>query len=343
MSFDITLHPSGERFAAEEGESVLDAALRAGLNLPHSCRGGSCRSCQARLLSGEVAYPNGLPRALSAEDSSSGQALLCQARARSDLTVEARRMETPGNIQIRRLPCRVQRLERFSHDVMGLFLKLPGFEPFEFLAGQYLDILLRGGGRRSFSIASPPHDSQLLELHVRRVPGGAFTERVFDDMAERTLLRFEGPLGQFFLREDSERPILMMAGGTGYAPLKSMLRHAFHVGIARPIHLYWGVRSRRDLYDAERLARWVARRDSFAFTPVLSEPLAADDWRGRRGLVHRVLLEDEPDLSAMDVYMAGPPPMIESARQDFATAGLAPAHLFFDSFEYGAASQKTGG
>jgi CDP-4-dehydro-6-deoxyglucose reductase len=286
------------------------------------------------VIRGSVCYPHGTPPALSDADAERGLALLCQARALSDLTLEVRPLDIPDNVRIRRLPCRVERLRRLCHDVTCVHLKLPAFEPFEYMAGQYVDILLPDGRRRSFSIASPPHDSALLELHIRRVPGGAFSVRVADEMVERTLLRIEGPLGQFFLRETSERPILMMAGGTGYAPLKSMIRNAFHTKTDRPIHFYWGVRARRDLYDADRLVGWAAARDGFSFTPVLSDPRPEDNWRGRRGLVHRAVLEDLPDLSGMEVYMAGPPPMIEAARRDFLAAGLPAEHLLFDSFEY---------
>jgi len=334
MSFIVTLHPSGEHFEARPGESVLTAALRHGLNLPHSCRGGSCMSCQAHIRSGRVQYPRGTPSALSAVDQAADQALLCQAVAETDLDIDIAPLVTPGDIRIRRLPCRVQRVERLCPDVMMLALKLPGFEPFEYLAGQYVDILLREGERRSFSLANPPNHSELLEIHVRRVPGGRFSDYVFNDMKPRALLRLEGPLGQFYLREDSDRPILMIGGGTGYAPLKAMLEHAFHLGWERPIHLYWGARARIDLYDAERLLAWVGERPGFRFTPVLSEPDPGETWDGRVGFVHEALVADYPDLSAHDVYMAGPPPMIEAGRLLLPERGLDPQRLYFDSFDY---------
>lgn len=334
MTYKINLQPSEESFTADPGESVLEAALRHGLNLPHSCRGGSCLSCRARILAGKVDYPRGLPAALTEVDASQGFALLCQARAMTDLQVEARPMEVPGNARIRRLPCRVQRLERLSEDVMGMYLKLPGFEPFEYLAGQYVDILLSNGRRRSFSIASPPFDSELLELHVRRVAGGHFTEHVFENMKERALLRLEGPLGQFYLREDEQRPLIMMAGGTGYAPIKAILRQAFKDGFAPPIHFYWGARGSADLYDRQTVEAWTSER--FAFVPVLSEPSAQDKWDGRTGFVHRAVLEDFPELSGFDVYAAGPPAMIEATREEFRAAGLPVERLFFDSFDYAA-------
>lgn len=334
MSIKIEILPGGESFDARDGEPVLEAALRNGLNLPHSCRGGSCLSCQAQLVSGEIHYPKGRPPALSSEDEQANKVLLCQAHARTDLVVEARTIETPANVRIKRLPCRVVKLEKLCHDVMALWLKMPGFEPFEYLPGQYLDILLRNGERRSFSIASAPHDAGLLELHVRRVPGGTFTAHVFDQMKERALLRMEGPLGQFFLREKSTRPILMIAGGTGFAPIKSILLHAFHQGLERPVHFYWGVRSVRDLYERELVDGWVRDQPGLTFVPVLSEPLEDDRWEGRTGLVHDAAVADHADLSGFDVYACGPPPMIEAVRADFAAHGADVEHLYFDSFDF---------
>jgi CDP-4-dehydro-6-deoxyglucose reductase len=210
---------------------------------------------------------------------------------------------------------------------------------FRFVAGQYVDILLRNGRRRSFSIASAPHDAELLELHVRHVPGGEFTSYVFEKLKEQELLRLEGPLGTFFLRADSERPILMMAGGTGLAPIKGMLRHAFQAGLARPLHLYWGVRARRDLYADELLALWAAQHGNFRYTPVLSEPAAGDAWSGRTGWVHEAVVRDYADLSTHEVYMAGPPPMVEAGKIAFARHGLAREQLHFDSFEFAEPAQ----
>jgi CDP-4-dehydro-6-deoxyglucose reductase len=334
MSFRIDLRPGEDHFEAGADEPVLDAALRHGLNLPHSCRGGSCMSCQATLISGEVAYPKGRPPALSEADEQDNKVLLCQAHALGDLVVEAKPVEMAANIRIRRLPCRVTRLEKLCHDVMAMYLKLPSIEPFEYLPGQYLDILLLGGERRSFSIANPPHEAELIELHVRRVPGGTFTAKVFDELKERTLLRVEGPLGQFFLREDSDRPLLMVAGGTGFAPIKAIVKHLIHNRSDRSIDLYWGVRSQRDLYEAELIEAWLRDYPGLRFTPVLSEPQETDDWQGRTGFVHEIVTADHPTLSGFDIYVCGPPPMIEAARSDFAACGASDEQLFFDSFEF---------
>lgn len=330
----VRLHPGGERFEVLERESVLAAGLRAGLHLPHSCRGGSCGACEARILAGELHYPNGPPPGLTAGEAQTGRALLCQARARSDLVLEARALAVPEEVRIRRLPCRVESRALLCHDVMRLLVKLPSLEPFVFLAGQYVDFLLASGRRRSFSMANPPHESERLELHVRRVPGGDFTSQVFDGLAERALLRLEGPLGGFWLREDSPRPIVMVGGGTGFAPIQSMLRHLMHLGAAQPVHFYWGVRRPRDLYAGARVARWAETQDWLRFTPVMSEPQTEDGWQGRRGWVHEAVLDDYPSLAEVDVYAAGPPPMIAVIQELFPAQGLPPGRLFFDSFEF---------
>ena len=334
MLHHVTLRPSGHQFSAEENESVLDAALREkGYLLPYGCRNGTCGSCMATLLSGEVRYPDGRPAGLSEREQADGKTLLCQAQPCSDLVIEAREVKT-GDIAVKILPCRVEQRELLAPDVMRLYLKLPNTERLQFLAGQYVDILLADGRRRGFSLANPPHADDLLELHIRQVPGGFFTGYVFERMKDKALLRFQGPLGTFFLREDSPRPILFIGGGTGFAPLKGMLEHAFHIGLDRPLHLYWGARAKVDLYLDELPRRWAQERANFRYTPVLSEPRPEDDWTGRAGWVHEAVAADYPDLSGYDVYMSGPPPMIEAAKRAFFAQGLPMEQLFYDSFEF---------
>jgi CDP-4-dehydro-6-deoxyglucose reductase len=321
----IRLAKSDITFSAAPDQSLLDAALGASLNLPHSCKGGNCGSCRARLLQGEIHYPNGPPLGLSAAEADEGFVLLCQCYARSDLTIETLEISTPEQIRTKRLPARIERSVLLSHDVMGLFLRLPAAEGFSFEAGQYLDVMLPGGRRRSFSIASPPHDSRLLELHVRKVEGGEFSAPLFEHAAQSALLSIEGPLGQFAYRAGTA-PMLLIGGGTGIAPLLSILRHVVETGLERDLRIYWGVRSERDLYahaTLEALAGYV---------PVLSE--ASSAWAGRRGLVHEAVLEDIQDLQRYDVYAAGPPAMIGAVRREFALRGVAPERLYFDSFDY---------
>jgi CDP-4-dehydro-6-deoxyglucose reductase len=343
----VSLSSSAISFDVAPHQSLLDAALDAALNLPHSCKGGNCGACRARLLRGEIYYPNGRPLGLSDAEIAEGYVLMCQARARGDLCIETFEITTPDQTVVKRLPARIERALPLSHDVMGLYLRLPAAETFCFEAGQYIDIILPGGRRRSFSIVSPPHDSRLLELHVRRVAGGEFSARLFDEDMRSALLTIEGPLGQFAYRAGSA-PMLMIGGGTGIAPLLSMLRHVIENGVERDITLYWGVRSERDLYAQATLAHLVARLDtaratvvgdhsppargSLSYVPVLSEPSVG--WRGSRGWVHEAVLRDIQDLNPYDVYTAGPPAMIEAVRRELANRGVATNRLFFDSFDY---------
>jgi CDP-4-dehydro-6-deoxyglucose reductase len=335
-AYNVTLQPSGRCFAARDDESVLEAALRQDIVLPYGCRSGTCGMCRGQLVAGTVAYPWGEPLGLTAAERRGGYALLCQARASSDLVLEAQELTPLAELAVKTLPCRVQRMQRLAHDVMALHLKLPRVEAFRFLPGQYIDILPGEGRRRSFSLANPPHDSELLELHVRHVEGGRFTGRVFERMKEKDLLRLQGPLGTFFLREDSGYPLVLVAGGTGFAPMKSIIRHVLESGSRRPVHLYWGARTRADLYQSEQVEAWQRAYPNFRFTPVLSEEPEASDWPGRRGLVTEAVLAGEPHIYANEVYLAGPPAMVEAGRRVFADAGLPPERLYYDAFDFAA-------
>jgi CDP-4-dehydro-6-deoxyglucose reductase len=330
----ITLVPTAQAFATDDGETVLDAALRAGLNLPHSCKGGHCASCRARVLEGEFTYPDGMPIGITAEEAADGFALLCEAHALTDLRVECREVRPAPDVEIRSLPCRIDRLTRIAPDVMSVMLRLPAVEEFHYRPGQYLDVMLAGGRRRSFSIASAPSDGRLIELHVRRASSGGFTGQLFDEMSVGTLLRIEGPLGQFWFRGESERTPLMIGGGTGYAPLRAMLRALVAAGDRRPVTLYWGGRQQADLYEHDWLSA-LEQRPSFTYRPVLSGlPGEEPHWAGRTGLVHEAVLADITDLSGHDVYASGPPAMIEAIRAEFPRHGLARERLYFDSFDY---------
>ncbi len=301
------------------------------MNLPHSCKGGNCGSCRARLLQGDIHYPNGPPLGISPAEIADGFVLLCQARARSDVYIETFEVTTPEQTLIKRLPARIERALPLSHDVMGLYLKLPAAEAFHFEAGQYIDIMLPGGRRRSFSIASAPQDSQLLELHVRRVDGGEFSEPLFNHAARSALLNIEGPLGQFVYHAGAA-PMLLVGGGTGIAPLLSILRQLTGDAVARDMAVYWGVRNERDLYTQDVLQELVGRAPRLRYVPVLSDP--SSEWPGRRGWVHEAVLEDIDDLQRHDVYAAGPPAMIAAVRRDFVARGVDFKRLYFDSFDY---------
>ena len=330
MSYLTRTEPAGHTFTVEAGETLLAAALRQSVGLPYGCRNGSCGSCAARLVAGRVDYPSGHTTGLAGRPA--GFCLTCQAVPLSDIVLQATEVERIPQIEVRTLPCRIERKESLSPDVMRLYLKLPEGQRLQFLAGQYLEFILRDGRRRAFSIANAPHDAALIELHVRRVPGGEFTGHVFEQLQERTILRIQAPLGTFTLREDSDRPLILIGGGTGFAPLKGMIEHALHQGIGRPMHLYWGVRTRLDLYLPELPLSWARAHANFDYTPVLSAP--DPDWTGRTGLVHAAVMADYPDLSGYDVYLSGPPTMVETARSAFAASGLNTDRLFSDAFEY---------
>ncbi|MGD8907985.1 MAG: CDP-6-deoxy-delta-3,4-glucoseen reductase [Chromatiales bacterium] len=336
MSFKVQVQPSGHEFSVEVEEILLEAALRQGINLPYGCRNGFCGNCRSALLEGEVHYPEETPPAIEGE---AGQVCLtCQARPLSDLVIGVHEIEQANEIRPRVLPTKAHRIERLNEDVIRLHLKLSEGERLQFLAGQYLNFILPDGSKRAFSIANAPHDDSFIELHIRHVSGGTFTDMLFDGMQEKTILRIEAPLGSYYLREDSNRPIILMGGGTGFAPIKGIIEHAFKIGITRPMHLYWGVRSRQDLYLPELPQNWAAEHDNFRYTPVLSEPDA--DWTGETGWVHERVVADYPDLSAYEVYMSGPPPMIDAGKQVFLDHGLAAEDLYSDSFEYGAAAGR---
>ena len=332
MVYQISIRNTGHRFEAEAGETVLEAALRAGLALPHGCRDGACGSCKGKIIEGSADFGTYSEAALSASERQTGTALFCQAIPQSDLVIEAREVRKVGDIQVRRLPTRLQKIDRPADDVAILHLKLPANERLQFLPGQYLDILLKDGQRRSFSMANTPDDEE-LELHVRRVPDGVFTEHVFSKLKVRDILRIEGPHGTFFLREESGKPIVFVASGTGFAPIKSIIVDALAKGIARPMTLYWGARRPRDLYQSDLPEKWAGEHANFRYVPVISDALAEDAWMGRTGLVHRAVMEDFPDLSGYEVYACGVPVMVDSARRDFTVQCRLPEEAFFaDSF-----------
>ena len=331
--FKVTLQPSGHEFEVEPGEAILAAALRQGFVLPYGCRNGACGSCKGRILEGRVDYGTYQEKALPEKEKAEGKALFCQARPLTDLVLEARTIGAVKDIPIKTLPCRVQKIERLADDVIVLYLKLPANERLQFLAGQYLEFLLRDGTRRSFSMANPPHDDELIQLHVRHVPGGSFTDHVFGKMKERDILRFEGPHGTFFLREDSDKPIVFVASGTGFAPIKSVIAHALAEEVKRPMTLYWGGRRPKDLYLNDLPLKWAAEHPGFRYVPVISDALPEDAWTGRTGFVHRAVMEDFPDLSGHQVYACGVPVMVDAARSDFvARCGLPEDEFYADSF-----------
>ena len=328
MGHRVTLKPSGHTYEVEEGKTILQAGLDAGHMLPYSCRAGVCRTCRGTIVEGKVDYGLAHETYLPQSDRDRGYALLCQAKPLTDLVVEVREVH---GVRPRIIPCRVERLEKPASDVAVIGLRLPMNEMFRFLAGQYVDMLLKDGKRRSYSLATKPDPSGVtaLEIHVRHTPGGLFTEHVFQKLKVRDLLRFEGPLGSFYLREESHKPMILLASGTGFAPIRSIIEYALEKKIheKRPMTLYWGCRVRQDLYQMEIAQSWV--RPGFRFVPVLSD----EKWDGRMGFVHRAVMEDFPDMSGVQVYACGAPIVVESARKDFSLQCRLPAEEFFaDSF-----------
>jgi CDP-4-dehydro-6-deoxyglucose reductase len=334
MTFKIRNESSGREFIAQEQETVLAAALRQGVMLPYSCRNGACGTCKGKLLKGQVDYGTYESKAMSVAEKENGHALFCQARPLSDLVIEAKEIAVAKDIPIRIMPGRVVQMKKLADDVMRLSLKLAEGQRLQYLAGQYIDILLSGNQRRSFSLATSPLSDEMLQLHIRHVPGGHYTDHVFGKMKEKDLLRFQGPFGMFFLREDSKRPAILIAGGTGFAPIKSILEYAFAQGIKRPLHLYWGVRAKRDLYLPDLPPQWAKEHKNFKFTPVLSESKPEDHWNGSQGWVHEAVAGDHPDLSQHEVYASGPPPMIDSIKGMVKKHRLPEDRLFYDSFEF---------
>jgi CDP-4-dehydro-6-deoxyglucose reductase len=332
MSYQITVQPAGRQFSVEADETLLSAAIRQGVGLPYGCKDGACGSCKSKLLEGRVSLGNHQAKALSAEEEATGFILTCCARPETDCQVEARSVPGAGEFPIVKLPTRVISIERPADDVALLRMQLAANINFQFRAGQYVEFILRDGARRSYSMANAPHSlTGQIELHIRHMPGGKFTDHVFSVMKEKDILRMEGPFGSFFLREDSAKPIVLLASGTGFAPIKALIEHARHTGSQRPMVLYWGGRKAKDLYLsswAEQVAKeWPLLR----FVPVLSEADAG--WAGRTGFVHQAVMADLPDLSGHQVYACGAPLMVDAARRDFVErCGLPEDEFFADAF-----------
>lgn len=330
MTHQVYLVDRPVSFSVEEGETLLAAGLRQHLALPFGCQSGGCGSCRVRLATGQVEYPF-TPPALSQGEIDAGYILMCLARAKSDLSIDLHQPPQIEALRPRKLPSRVMYKRMLSHDVIQLMLKLPKGNDLRYLPGQYLDILLDDGRRRSFSIANAPN-GETLELHLRITPGGRFAKWVQEEMPEKAILRLEAPLGAFYIREDSERPIILMAGGTGFSPAKAMLEELLPRQAARNVHLFWGGRAREDLYMDAEVREWAQQYPHFAYTPVLSEADAA--WAGEKGFVHEAVLRSYPTLVGQEMYLCGPPVMVQAGKKAFLAAGLDADHLFYDSFDY---------
>jgi CDP-4-dehydro-6-deoxyglucose reductase len=337
VSYQVTLKASGKQFTVQMDETLLEAALQQGITLPYGCKNGACGSCKGKILEGRVEHGQHSTSALSPADEASGGTLFCCAHPKSDLLIEAREVQGNSDIAIRKVPCRVNTISMPNQDVAILTLQLPAAERFQFLAGQYLEFLLKDGQRRAYSIANAPGQDGPLELHIRHLPGGLFTDFVFGAtdpaLKEKDILRFEGPLGSFFLQEDSQKPIIFVASGTGFAPIKSIIEQMQLKKIQRPIRLYWGGRRPSDLYYDALCHEWAQTIPGLTYIPVISDALPADHWTGRTGFVHQAVIADHPNLAAFQVYACGAPVMVNAARQDFSSQCHLPEEEFYaDSF-----------
>ena len=335
-AFHLMIRPDNRIVAAREGETLLESALRDGIAFPFDCRNGGCGACRCTILYGSVDYGIHQDEALTAEDKAAHKALACCATPLSDLELEYVPVAPLGGIAVKRHRAQVVAMEKLADDVMRVRLNLVDEKPLRFYAGQYINILLPGDAnrdeKRSFSFATAPHESETIELQIRLIPGGKFTTHVFTAMSVGDVLEFEGPLGTFFLREDGNKPIIFVAGATGFAPVKSMLEHAFEIGFKRRMVLYWGVRSKKDLYLPDLPQQWAALHPNFTFIPVLSDPKPEDHWTGRTGLVHEAILQDYPNLSGHQIYACGSVKMVEAAHPAFAAHGLSQDDCFSDAF-----------
>jgi CDP-4-dehydro-6-deoxyglucose reductase len=333
MTFQITVQPSGTQFACEADETVLSAAIRAGVGLSYGCKNGACGSCKGKVVGGTVTHKPHQARALSEQEKLQGMSLFCCALPEGDVVIEAREIGGSSDYPIRKMPTRVASITRAAPDVAIVTLQLPANEALAYRAGQYVEFLLKDGKRRAYSLACAPTLERPLELHIRHLPGGLFTEHVFGAMKERDILRFEGPLGTFFLREESDKPIVLLASGTGFAPVKALVEHLMHLKSTRPVRLYWGGRRPQDLYMDELCQAWTTTLPDFTYVPVISDALPEDAWTGRSGYVHAAVMQDIPDLSGWQVYACGAPVMVDAARSEYvAQCGLPAEEFFADAF-----------
>ena len=334
MTFTVTVEPSGRTFEVARDQPILSAAILQSIGLPYGCKDGACGSCKSKLLDGKVMHGAHQTKALSLEEEAAGYILPCCATPLDDLVIESKQVAAAGQFPVHKMPARVTALRRAAPDVMVMTLQLPANTPLQYHAGQYVEFILKDGTRRSYSMATAPHLCPgTMDLHIRHMPGGKFTDHVFGDLKEKDILRLEGPFGSFFLRDESAKPIVLLASGTGFAPIKAIIEHMMDKDIPRETHLYWGCRSKADLYLHDWALQVAREIPNLTYIPVLSEPKPEDAWTGRTGLVHQAVMHDLPSLAGHQVYACGAPVMVESAQRDFvAQRALPPEEFFADSF-----------
>jgi CDP-4-dehydro-6-deoxyglucose reductase, E3 len=334
MSFKINVHPSGATFECNSDETLLEGALRQGLTMPHGCKDGVCGACKGKVQRGEFEHSE-KAISLTVQERADGIALYCCAKPKTDMDIECRQLSRLGDFPVKTLPARVEKMQKRASDVIDILLRLPATENFRFRPGQFIDFLLKDGKRRSYSLANAPRDDNMLELHIRKVEGGLFTTQVFETMKEKDILRFEGPHGGFFLREETNKPVVLLASGTGFAPIKAIVEESLSKQSTRPMTIYWGCRKPEDLYLTELAQRWSNAFSHIHYVPVVSDAGPAEGWNGRTGFVHQAVMSDFPNLSAYEVYACGAPVMVDSARNDFIGKCQLPEDAFFaDAFTF---------
>ncbi|WP_024792174.1 CDP-6-deoxy-delta-3,4-glucoseen reductase [Candidatus Ruthturnera calyptogenae] len=329
--FTIENQVSGKVFQTKGKDNILNDALARGLNFPYGCQKGFCGKCKAIIIEGEVGYVGEIPSGITPEEVAEGMVLLCQCKAKSDVTLVVAELDSVADIEVRTFPCKVRSIKHFNHDVVQVFLKILGSESLQYLAGQYIDLIHPDFEPRAFSIANAPSNTSLIELHVRLIEDGKFTNFIFNELQEKSLLKIEGPKGDFYFREKSKKSIILVTGGTGFGPVKAMIEHAIETKSRRMIHIYWGVRDEKGLYT-DLPEQWAKSHENISFIPVLSQANSA--WKGRTGYVHESVLADFEHLVDYEVYACGPPAMVKAASNTFVKRGMFKENFFSDAFEF---------
>lgn len=333
MAYQVRIAGTDQRFACDAGQNILDAALKAGIEMPYSCRKGVCGNCAGAVASGQVQCP---PAAAAIEP---GQHLFCQCRPLGDLEIVPAEWHRFDPAARKTFQAKVFRITPAADDVSVLQLRLPAGQRAKFKAGQYLQVALPDGSRRSYSMANPPHESDTLQLHIRHVAGGQFTQQL-RELKPGDLLQVELPFGSFALREESTAPMLCVAGGTGFAPVKSLLDDLVKKGIRRPVTLVWGARDAAGLYLMAAVERWRKLLPGFTFVPAVEDAAQAAALGAFHGRADEAVRAHCPSLAGHEVYCCGAPAMVAAVKQACVhERGLDPHHFFSDVFVPGPAAR----
>lgn len=332
MTFEIKIDGSDTSFQAKLGQTILDAAAQNGIELPYSCRKRVCGNCRGKVLSGSLVFgTTGGSHETGCDESDDH--LFCVAQPAGDLLIRPQSWRRIAADARKTITATVFRNEIVAKDISILNLRLPPGVRIKFAAGQYLEVLLPGGERRAFSMANAPHVSDSIQLHIRHMPSGGFTQKVVPNLVKGDKLEIEVPHGDFYLREDSDRPLLFIAGGTGFAPIKSIIEHIIKRQIQRPMTLFWGAREPEGLYALELVERWNSSCIDFRFEGVISGDVEPSAWNGIRGRLPQAVLENFDSVADFDVYVCGAPSMVNALRSALTDKrGLRINQFFSDSF-----------